>query len=111
MKTIITLFILSSTICYGAEKYRIVCPTCSATNVIGAASVEKTSEPLPDAGKEINRKSWTETRTFTCENCGNGIVSVKHYVSCQKIVDLKADPNATETYISSHPVIPTIKIK
>lgn len=113
MKKILLIIAILSIACFAqAQAYRIVCPSCSTTNLFTTKpATQNTSQNLPDTAKEVNRKLITSTATFTCQSCSNGIVTISRRVSSQRIVDVKADAIATETYISTHPVTPPIKIK
>lgn len=107
MKTLFALLLISSAACFGADRYRIICPSCSATNVISPVMVQSTNTPVADTASETDRKQITVTKTFTCENCGNGIVSTSTFMTGKRIVDAKANENETLLWISSHP--PPIK--
>lgn len=103
MKTLLILILFTASVAFAGEVYRVKCPSCGATNVTATASIERTAESLPDTTKEVNRKAITTTKTFTCAGCGNGICAVSKQVVSQRIVDVKADANATQTWISKHP--------
>lgn len=100
---ILLIILFAASVAFAGDVYRVKCPTCGSTNVTATATIERTAAPLPDTTKEVNRKAVTTTKTFTCSECGNGICTVSKQVLSQRIVDVKADSKATQTWISKHP--------